>query len=270
MLPCVRSAQLSHPRRRLSCVRAHPQSRLRSIRSSMSARSIHQVTTDHRHSSRQDQTGLTRRRGRPEIFEKKRRYGMLVWQSRHPTLNEYLGQACDAIAAQLALVRFSLSLSLPSSLSAPLTWGTHTCQGAVHKVTLVVKETATLAQEPLERFIFDFDWLVSPEQIAAASSSSSAHTNDFRCGLFSLFPLATSRSSSSLFSRRHGAFSDHMGWCAVCRPQSGGFPRARLEDELRAFVLKIITSDAFMLALPQGPLSPFEALTHHHHHPRIV
>ncbi|KAK4700435.1 mitotic spindle assembly checkpoint protein MAD2B, partial [Phenoliferia sp. Uapishka_3] len=73
-----------------------------------------------------------------ELFDKRKKYdSVLVWQSRHPSLNEYLGRALECIAAELQ-------------------------KGSLQKVALVIKE-ANLSEEPLERFVFDFDWLIPDE-----------------------------------------------------------------------------------------------------------
>ena len=40
-------------------------------------------------------------------------------------------------------------------------------QGSLSKVGLVIKQ-AGLDETPLERFVWDFDWLVPPKDIAAA------------------------------------------------------------------------------------------------------
>ncbi|KAL8277923.1 hypothetical protein RQP46_009742 [Phenoliferia psychrophenolica] len=75
-----------------------------------------------------------------QLFDKRKKYdSVLVWQSRHPALNEYIGRAIEAVGEELG-------------------------KGSLRKVALVIKE-ASLDDTPLERFVFDFDWLVPEEHI---------------------------------------------------------------------------------------------------------
>lgn len=89
---------------------------------------------------------------------------MPVWQSRHPDLCEYIGTCASAIGEQLVKVSLSLFTSLFSS-DFELT------QGNLKKVAFIVKE-ANLEQQPLERFIFDFGWLISMNDIAGANGQN--------------------------------------------------------------------------------------------------
>lgn len=41
----------------------------------------------------------------PDLFVRRRKYDMPVFQSRHPALNEYISGAIKAIADELVLVR---------------------------------------------------------------------------------------------------------------------------------------------------------------------
>ncbi|BGP39020.1 hypothetical protein JCM10449v2_002958 [Rhodotorula kratochvilovae] len=70
-----------------------------------------------------------------ELFHQVKKYNVPVWQSRNPALNEYLGRVLECIAEELD-------------------------KGAVRRVILVIKEDSA-EETPLERFIFEFEWLIA-------------------------------------------------------------------------------------------------------------
>ncbi|CEQ40493.1 SPOSA6832_02120 [Sporobolomyces salmonicolor] len=70
------------------------------------------------------------------LFRQAKKYDVPVWQSRNPNLNEYLGRSLECIEEEMI-------------------------KGTVRRVVLVIKE-ADLQEAPLERFVFDFEWLILP------------------------------------------------------------------------------------------------------------
>ncbi|KAG8219493.1 DNA-binding protein [Butyriboletus roseoflavus] len=71
----------------------------------------------------------------PDLFVRRKKYDMPVFQSRHPALNEYISGAVKAIAAELAL-------------------------GNIQKVVVVIKDKDQVA---LERFIFSVQNMIEVE-----------------------------------------------------------------------------------------------------------
>ncbi|KAK4055643.1 hypothetical protein OIV83_000189 [Microbotryomycetes sp. JL201] len=76
-----------------------------------------------------------------EIFQKKQKYGLPVWQSRSPPLNEYLSRVIECVIEELN-------------------------KNTLQKVVLVVKN-ASIDETPIERFVFDFESLVPPDEVPA-------------------------------------------------------------------------------------------------------
>ncbi|GAA5821972.1 hypothetical protein JCM11251_004804 [Rhodosporidiobolus azoricus] len=68
------------------------------------------------------------------LFHKVKKYNIEVWQSRNPALNEYIGHVLECIEEEMH-------------------------KGTIRRVILVIKE-ANLEEKPLERFVFDFEWLI--------------------------------------------------------------------------------------------------------------
>lgn len=85
-------------------------------------------------------------------------------------MNAYLGGCTSAIGEELAKVHSA------SPRSTALTWE----QGNVKKVALVIKE-ATLEENPLERFLFDFTWLIPFESITKAKGQDFTFVLPSRC-----------------------------------------------------------------------------------------
>lgn len=71
-----------------------------------------------------------------ELFKEVKKYDVLLYQSRSPALNEYLGKVSASVGDELS-------------------------KGTLQRVALVVK-TADMQETPLERIVFDFDWLIPP------------------------------------------------------------------------------------------------------------
>ncbi|KAM0788827.1 hypothetical protein ACM66B_002913 [Microbotryomycetes sp. NB124-2] len=76
-----------------------------------------------------------------QIFQKKQKYGVLVWQSRSPPLNEYLARIIECVSEELN-------------------------KNTLQKVVLVIKN-ASVDETPIERFVFDFESLVPPDEVPA-------------------------------------------------------------------------------------------------------
>ena len=93
-------------------------------------------------------------RSRPEIFGQRQKYGIAVWQSRNPPLTDYVKRIIDCVSEELNKVR--LAFAGPAEGAADLPWSP---QRTLRKVALVIKATG-LDETPLERFVFDFEWLV--------------------------------------------------------------------------------------------------------------
>ncbi|GAA5927695.1 hypothetical protein JCM3775_006057 [Rhodotorula graminis] len=70
-----------------------------------------------------------------ELFHQVKKYNVPTWQSRASPLNAYLGRVLECIHEELD-------------------------KGTIRRVILVIKETAG-DETPLERFVFEFEWLVS-------------------------------------------------------------------------------------------------------------
>lgn len=104
-----------------------------------------------------------------EIFAQKQKYGIAVWQSRNPPLTEYVKRIVECVKEELGKV---------SSASATTSWACHDVQLRRHarspsftisqhtlqKVALVIKAT-NLDETPLERFVFDVEWLVDEREL---------------------------------------------------------------------------------------------------------
>ncbi|KAI5479817.1 mitotic spindle assembly checkpoint protein MAD2B [Pseudohyphozyma bogoriensis] len=121
-----------------------------------------------------------------EMFAQKKAYDVLVWQSRNPALNEYLGRVVKSVGEELG-------------------------KGTLKKVALVIRE-AELDETPLERFVFDFDWLLPPGKEPSALGGGGGHD-----------------------------------WT----PKENGLPRIHLHDHLRAMLLKLSVADTYLLSLPK-------------------
>ncbi|GAA5836365.1 hypothetical protein JCM5353_002498 [Sporobolomyces roseus] len=68
------------------------------------------------------------------LFRQVKKYDSPVWQSRNPALTEYLGRVLECIEEEML-------------------------KGTVRRAVLVIKE-ATPSETPLERYVFDFEWLI--------------------------------------------------------------------------------------------------------------
>lgn len=80
-----------------------------------------------------------------EVFVRRKRYQLPVYQSRHPGLTEYIGTLCRAIVAELQQVR------------------RRTYQSSLQSVVVALHyEDALDASEACERYVFDLD-MVLPE-----------------------------------------------------------------------------------------------------------
>ncbi|GAA6008801.1 hypothetical protein JCM11491_003788 [Sporobolomyces phaffii] len=68
------------------------------------------------------------------LFRQVKKYDSPVFQSRAPALTEYVGRVLECVEEELL-------------------------KGTVRRVVLVIKEDG-VAQTPLERYVFDFEWLI--------------------------------------------------------------------------------------------------------------
>ncbi|GAA5971912.1 hypothetical protein JCM11641_001567 [Rhodosporidiobolus odoratus] len=73
------------------------------------------------------------------LFSKAQKYDVEVWQSRNPALTEYLVRVSECIAEEMH-------------------------KGTIRRVIFVIKEAGP-DETPLERFVFDFEWLISERDI---------------------------------------------------------------------------------------------------------
>ncbi|GAA5927957.1 uncharacterized protein JCM15063_006043 [Sporobolomyces koalae] len=73
------------------------------------------------------------------LFRQVKKYESPVWQSRNPALTEYLGRILECIEEEML-------------------------KGTVRRAVLVVKESNP-TETPLERYVFDFEWLIPHDQI---------------------------------------------------------------------------------------------------------
>ncbi|GAA5889806.1 hypothetical protein JCM8208_001136 [Rhodotorula glutinis] len=74
-----------------------------------------------------------------ELFHQVKKYNVPVWQSRASPLNAYLGRVLECLHEELD-------------------------KGTIRRVILVIKE-ATGDETPLERFVFEFEWLVPQREL---------------------------------------------------------------------------------------------------------
>ncbi|GAA6064141.1 hypothetical protein JCM10212_005142 [Sporobolomyces blumeae] len=72
------------------------------------------------------------------LFRQVKKYDAPVWQSRNPVLTEYLGRVLECIEEEML-------------------------KGSVKRAVLVIKES-TIEETPLERYVFDFEWLIARQQ----------------------------------------------------------------------------------------------------------
>ncbi|GAA5849698.1 hypothetical protein JCM3766R1_002133 [Sporobolomyces carnicolor] len=74
-----------------------------------------------------------------DLFRQVKKYDSPVWQSRAPALTTFIGRILECIEEELL-------------------------KGTVQRVVLVIRES-NITQTPLERYVFDFEWLIPTEQI---------------------------------------------------------------------------------------------------------
>ncbi|GAA5916429.1 uncharacterized protein JCM6883_006105 [Sporobolomyces salmoneus] len=79
-----------------------------------------------------------------DLFRHAKKYGSPVWQSRAPELTAFIGRIMECVEEELL-------------------------KGTVQRVVLVIKED-DITQTPLERYVFDFEWLIPSEQIPKDNS----------------------------------------------------------------------------------------------------
>ncbi|GAA5854513.1 hypothetical protein JCM8547_004870 [Rhodosporidiobolus lusitaniae] len=75
----------------------------------------------------------------PQLFSKAQKYNIEVWHSRHPALTEYIGRIVQCIDEEMQ-------------------------KGTIKRVILVITDN-TLEENPLERFVFDIEWLIPDSKI---------------------------------------------------------------------------------------------------------
>ncbi|GAA6029852.1 hypothetical protein JCM8097_001079 [Rhodosporidiobolus ruineniae] len=75
----------------------------------------------------------------PALFKEAQKYGVVVHQSRNPALTEYIGRVLECIDEEMQ-------------------------KGTIRRVILVIKELE-LDERPLERFVFDFEWLIKQHDL---------------------------------------------------------------------------------------------------------
>ncbi|TNY19739.1 DNA-binding protein [Rhodotorula diobovata] len=73
-----------------------------------------------------------------ELFHQVKKYNVPVWQSRADPLNAYLGRVLECIHEELD-------------------------KGTLRRIILVIKE-ASREESPLERFVFEFEWLIAQRE----------------------------------------------------------------------------------------------------------
>ncbi|GAA5906647.1 hypothetical protein JCM6882_008083 [Rhodosporidiobolus microsporus] len=73
------------------------------------------------------------------LFRKVKKYNIEVFQSRNPALTEYIGHVLECVEEEMQ-------------------------KGAVRRVILVIKE-GNMEEKPLERFVFDFEWLIHERDV---------------------------------------------------------------------------------------------------------
>ncbi|GAA5886944.1 hypothetical protein JCM16303_003067 [Sporobolomyces ruberrimus] len=78
------------------------------------------------------------------LFRQVKKYDSPVFQSRAPALTEYLGRVLECIEEEML-------------------------KGTVKRVVLVIKEGG-ITETPLERFVFDFEWMIPTSQIPQGGS----------------------------------------------------------------------------------------------------
>ncbi|KAG6380867.1 DNA-binding protein [Boletus reticuloceps] len=108
----------------------------------------------------------------PDLFVRRKRYDMPVFQSRHPALNEYISGAVKAIADELA-------------------------SGNIQKVVIVIKDKD---QVPLERFIFAVQNMIEVEAYNRDVSVQEAMTSAALSRYFRAFLVKLSMVESQLGS----------------------------------------------------------------------
>jgi mitotic spindle assembly checkpoint protein MAD2B len=89
-----------------------------------------------------------------DLFVRRKKYDTPVFQSRHPSLNEYISGAVKAIGEELVLVYTFQRASEIAALSFL------SLQGNVDKVVVVIKDKNQIA---LERFIFSVQNMIEVE-----------------------------------------------------------------------------------------------------------
>ncbi|KPV77393.1 uncharacterized protein RHOBADRAFT_11408, partial [Rhodotorula graminis WP1] len=140
-----------------------------------------------------------------ELFHQVKKYNVPTWQSRASPLNAYLGRVLECIHEELD-------------------------KGTIRRVILVIKETAG-DETPLERFVFEFEWLVS-------QSALPKDGDDFTCVR-----------SPSLFFRPSRRKPDET---LSHRPQKDGLAQGDVEPLFHACLLKLNLSQSLLKRLSQG------------------
>ncbi|ORY91604.1 DNA-binding protein [Leucosporidium creatinivorum] len=135
-----------------------------------------------------------------QIFAQKQKYGIAVWQSRNPPLTEYVKRIVECVKEELGKVSSGSSSARRAracSSAERFTRPSESPQHTLQKVALVIKAT-NLDETPLERFVFDFEWLVPESELTgedfvpAARGVSRADLDDLFRALISKVNYAAS------------------------------------------------------------------------------
>ncbi|TFK30884.1 DNA-binding protein [Coprinopsis marcescibilis] len=106
----------------------------------------------------------------PDLFVRRKKYETPVYQSRHPTLNEYISGAVKAIGEEIN-------------------------QGTVEKVVVVIKNKE---QVPLERFIFSIENMIEVETFNKSTNVENAMSPNSLVQYFRSFLIKLCMIESSL------------------------------------------------------------------------
>ncbi|EPT01532.1 hypothetical protein FOMPIDRAFT_1059716 [Fomitopsis schrenkii] len=142
-----------------------------------------------------------------ELFFRRKKYDAVVFQSRHPALNEYISGAVKAIEDELTL-------------------------GTLDKVVVVIKNKEEVA---LERFIFALDSLVSVESFNRDTSVEEAMTPRSLGQYFRSFLVKLSMIEAQL-GQIEGKEDDSLSFAIVIELQDDRAPAATTDGDPPAWV----------------------------------
>lgn len=109
----------------------------------------------------------------PELFKDVQLFQLRSHKCRHPGLVDYIRKIVDSAVDQLSVVSPLPLPSAPRTTDGLTNWMLAFAQGALEKLIIVIKKD-DISEEPLERFVLDFTWLVDHDHLVGSGNWRSA------------------------------------------------------------------------------------------------